>query len=423
MRSEASTTLGFWRSPALVLFSGSFVVMLAFGLKASFGLFLRPMSLALGWRREIFAFGMALQNLLVGVFQPFSGAVVEKWGPGRVVAAGSIFYALGLFIMSGTETPWTFYLGGGVLVALALSGSGLGVVLSIVTRAVSLERRSWALGIVTAAGSVGQLTMVPVGQVFLSHYGWARAFVLLGLCALGMLPMAGALARRSSQAPESDEQSLREAVGEARRHGGYWLLTAGFFVCGFHVAFISVHLPAYLTDAGLPAELGAWALSLIGLFNIFGSYTSGVLGGKLTKKFLLSGIYLSRSVVFLLFILLPLTTWSVLAFSCIIGVLWLSTVPLTSGIVAQIFGPRYMATLSGVVFFGHQVGSFTGVWLGGYLFDTTGSYMVVWWLAVVLGVVSAALHFPIDERAVPRLRNGVGSTGATKPADRPRPIK
>ncbi len=406
MAEMTSTTYRFWRSSAVVLFCGSFVVLVGFGLKATFGLFLKPMSIDLGWGREIFAFAMALQNLLMGAFQPFTGAIAEKWGSGRVVAAGSLIYALGLFIMSEAVSPFAFYMSAGVLIALGLSGSGLGIVLGVVSRAVSPERRSWALGIVTAAGSFGQLTLVPVGQVFLSHYGWARAFLLLGLCALVMLPMAGALAGRTDRVQGSKEQSLREALGEAKRHKGYWFLTAGFFVCGFHVAFIAVHLPAYLTDRGLTGELGAWALSFIGLFNIFGSYLSGVLGGKLSKKYLLSVIYLARSVAFLLFILLPLSSWSVLGFASVIGFLWLSTVPPTSGLVAQIFGPRYMATLFGIVFFGHQVGSFTGVWLGGYLFDTTGSYMPVWWLSVVLGVLSAALHYPIDERAVPRMRNG-----------------
>jgi predicted MFS family arabinose efflux permease len=400
MTSEIS---GSWRTPTVVLICGSLTVLLAFGFKASFGLFLKPMSTDLGWNREIFAFAMALQNLLVGVFQPFAGAIADKWGSGRVVAAGSLLFALGLFIMSETLSPFTFYLGGGVLVALGLSASSLGLVLGVVSRRVSPERRSWALGIITSAGSLGQLTMVPLGQAFLSMYGWAKAFLLLGICSLVRLPMAGALISPSERASESSEQSLGEALGEARRHGGFWFLTAGFFVCGFHVAFIAVHLPAQLTDIGFAAELGAWALSIIGLFNIFGSIISGVLGGKLSKKYLLGVIYSSRAVVFLLFILIPKSTWSVLTFSAVIGLLWLSTVPPTSGLVVQIFGPRYMTTLFGIVHFSHQVGSFSGVWLGGYLFDVTGSYTAMWWLSVALGLVATALHLPIDERTVPRL--------------------
>ena len=394
----------FRHAPAVVLICGSVVVLLGLGLKASFGLFLRPMSIDLGWGREIFAFAMALQNVLLGAFMPFTGAIAEKWGPGRVIAAGSLIYALGLMMMSEAASPMAFYMGGGVLVALGLSGAGIGLVFGVVSRTVSPERRSWALGIVTAAGSMGQLTMVPVGQIFLNQYGWSKAFFLLGICALVMLPMAGVLSGRSDRGGGKGEQTLQEALKEARGHGGFWFLTAGFFVCGFHVAFIAVHLPAYLSDNGLAAELGAWALSLIGLFNIFGSFTSGFLGGKLSKKYLLSGIYLSRAVAFLLFILVPLSTWSALTFSAVIGVLWLSTVPLTSGLVAQIFGPRYMATLFGIVFFSHQVGSFIGVWLGGYLFDTTGSYMIVWWLSVALGLLATTLHLPIDEHPLPGVR-------------------
>jgi len=360
------------------------------------------MSTEFGWGREIFALAMAIQNLLWGVFQPFAGAVVDRWGTGRVVATGGIVYASGLYIMSVTTSPFELYLGAGLFIALGLSSAGLGVVLGAVGRAVRPDQRSWALGVVTAAGSIGQLLVVPMGQAFLTHFGWSRAFQLLGLCTLVMVPLAAALRGQSDRPSDTREQNLGEALGEARRHRGFWFLTAGFFVCGFHVTFIAVHLPAYLTDHGLAAELGAWSLSLIGLFNIFGSITSGVLGGKLSKKYLLSCLYLLRAAVFLAFIIVPLTTWSVLTFSSIIGFLWLSTVPLTSGLVAQIFGPRYMTMLFGIVFFNHQVGSFISVWLGGYLFDTTGSYITVWWLSVALGLLAATLHLPIDERAVSR---------------------
>jgi predicted MFS family arabinose efflux permease len=383
-----------WRTPGLILVCGSIVVVLTYGLRSSFGLFLKPMSIDLGWGREIFAFALALQNLLWGAFQPFVGAVADKWGSGRVVAAGSLIYALGLFIMSETASPFALHMSAGVLIALGLSGASLIVVLGAVGRAVDPEHRSWALGIVTAAGSVGQLTVVPISQAFLSNYGWPTAFRLLGICMLAMIPMAVALAGRTSLASDSGKETLGEALGEAKRH------TAGFFVCGFHVAFIAVHLPAYLTDRGLSPQLGAWALALIGLFNIFGSVTSGVLGGKRSKKYLLSFLYSARAATFLAFILVPLSISTVLAFSAVIGVLWLSTVPLTSGLVAQIFGPRYMGMLFGIVFFSHQVGSFIGVWLGGYLFDATGSYMMVWWLSVALGLLATALHLPIDERAV-----------------------
>jgi predicted MFS family arabinose efflux permease len=397
-----------WRTPTFILFCGSMVVLLTMGLRISFGLFLKPMSAEFGWGREIFAFAMAIQALLLGVFQPFIGAVADKWGAGRVIAAGSVLYALGLYIMSVSSSPLQLYLGAGVLTALGISSAGLGVVLGVVGRITPPNRRSMALGIITAAGSVGQLLVVPMGQAFLTLFGWSKAFQLFGLITLVMIPLAVALRSEGNATKDIHEQQLGEALVEASRHRGFWFLTAGFFVCGFHVTFISVHLPAYLTDAGLAAELGAYCLSLIGLFNIFGSITSGVLGGKLSKKFLLSGLYLIRAVVFLIFIIVPLTPWSALTFSSVIGFLWLSTVPLTSGLVAQIFGPRYMTMLFGIVFLSHQVGSFIGVWLGGYLYDTTGSYTAIWWLSVALGVVAATLHLPINEQAISREDLGGG---------------
>jgi predicted MFS family arabinose efflux permease len=390
------------------------VVLIAMGLRTSFGLFLKPMSTDFGWGREIFAFSMAIQNLLLGVFQPFIGAVADKWGAGRVVATGGVLYALGLYVMSVSSSPLQLYLGAGVLIALGISAAGLGVVLGVVGRIVPPSRRSMALGLVTAAGSVGQLLVVPMGQVFLTLFGWSKAFQLFGLITLLMIPLAVALRSEGNATKDVHEQQLGQALVEASRHRGFWFLTAGFFVCGFHVTFISVHLPAYLTDAGLAAELGAYCLSLIGLFNIFGSITSGVLGGKHSKKYLLSGLYLIRAVVFLAFIIVPLSPWSALTFSSVIGFLWLGTVPLTSGLVAQIFGPRYMTMLFGIVFLSHQVGSFIGVWLGGYLFDTTGSYTAIWWLSVVLGVVAATLHLPIDEQAVSREELGTPEAGLEK---------
>jgi predicted MFS family arabinose efflux permease len=391
-----------WRTTLVILICGSIVVLLATGLRISFGLFLKPMSSQFGWGREIFALAMAIQNLLWGVFQPFVGAVADRWGSGRVVATGGILYASGLYIMSIAVSPFQLYLGAGLCIGLALSSAGLGVVLGAVGRVAPPDQRSLALGIVTAAGSVGQLLVVPMGQAFLTHFGWSRAFQLLGICTLLMVPLAAAFRGQSDRPSDIREQNLGEALGEARGHGGFWFLTAGFFVCGFHVTFIAVHMPAYITDRGLAPELGAWSLSLIGLFNIFGSITSGVLGGKLSKKYLLSSLYLLRAMAFFAFIIVPLSKWSALAFSAVIGFLWLGTVPLTSGLVAQIFGPRYMTMLFGIVFFSHQVGSFIGVWLGGYLFDATGSYMAVWWLSVGLGIMAATLHLPIDERAISR---------------------
>jgi predicted MFS family arabinose efflux permease len=305
--------------------------------------------------------------------------------------------------MAQTGSPLELYLSAGVLLGLALSGTGFAVVLAAVGRNVAPERRSAALGITTALGSIGQFLMPPLGQALIAAYGWQTALVLLAFGSL--LTVAAALGVQGRpQAAVGDRQSLGEALAEARRHGGYLLLTAGFFVCGWHLAFIAVHLPAYLADGGLSSATAAWCLALVGLFNVIGSYTAGVLGGRLSKKSCLSVLYLARAVVILGFVMLPLSATSALVFSALMGLLWLSTVPLTSGLVAQIFGPRYMATLFGFVFFSHQVGSFLGVWLGGYLYDAYGSYDLIWWLSIALGLIAALLHWPIDERGVARLR-------------------
>jgi predicted MFS family arabinose efflux permease len=391
------------RTALLAIVCGSFIVLLSFGIRSGFGLFLQPMSQDLGWGREVFAFAMALQNLIWGASQPFVGMIADKWGSGRTLAGGGLLYAFGVWLMAQTGSPVELYLSAGVLLGLALSGTGFAVVLAAVGRNVAPERRSAALGITTALGSLGQFLMPPLGQAFLAAYGWETALVLLAFGSLLMVAAALGVQGRP-QAAAGDHQTLGQAIAEARRHGGYLLLTAGFFVCGWHVAFIAVHLPAYLADGGLPPGIAAWCLALVGLFNVIGSYTAGVLGGRLSKKYCLSVLYLARAILILGFIMLPLTAASALVFSAIMGLLWLSTVPLTSGLVAQIFGPRYMATLFGFVFFSHQVGSFLGVWLGGYLYDAYGSYEVIWWLSIVLGLIAALLHWPIDEQGVARLR-------------------
>jgi len=289
----------------------------------------------------------------------------------------------------------------GVLIGLALSGTGFPVILAVVGRSVDESRRSLFLGLASAGGSSGQLLMVPLAQVFLDGFGWGTALLILALMSSLMVPLAVALAGKATASiGRLRRQSLSEAVAEAGRHGGYWYLTAGFFVCGFHVAFIATHLPAFIIDRGAPPALGAVALALIGFGNIIGSLACGVLGGRYPKKLVLSGLYLGRSVVISLFVLAPVSDVSILLFSTAIGMLWLGTVPLTSGLVAQIFGMRYMATLFGFVFFSHQLGSFLGAWLGGYVFDATGSYDLVWWIAVALGLAAAALHWPIDDRPV-----------------------
>ncbi len=387
----------------LVLTAGAIVVLFVFGLRASFALFLKPMSLDLGWGREVFALAMATQNLVWGVAQPFASAIAEKWGAGRVIAAGGILYIVGIVLMAYSTDPLTLNLTGGVLIGMAQAGGGLGVVLGAVGRILPDEKRTWGLGIVTAAGAAGQFTVVPAGQLLLSSgIEWLPSMLILGASAIVMVFCAPALAGKpniqaAAQTVVEQDHGLSAALKQAAHHRGYWLLTIGFFVCGFHVAFVGVHLPAYLSDAGMAAEWGAWALALIGLFNVAGSYIAGVLGDKYRKKNLLVYLYALRSLVFLVFILLPVTPATVLAFSAALGLLWLSTVPLTSGLVAQMFGTRYMGTLFGIVFFNHQVGSFLGVWLGGYFYDTTGSYMPVWWAGVALGIAAALVHWPIQD--------------------------
>ena len=393
-----------WRTPIVILACGTVVLLLSFGIRTNFGLFLKPITEELGWGREAFATAIAIQMLLWGLAQPFAGAVADKYGAGRVVAVCAAMYALGIFVMARTSSPFDFTLGAGVLVGLGLTGTGFPIILAVIGRAVEARRRSLFLGLAAAGGSSGQVFMVPLGQAFIDAYGWMTALGLLAALSFTMVPLAAALAGRPRvEARREARQSFAEAIREAGGHGGYWFLTAGFFVCGFHVMFIATHLPAFIVDQGAAASLGAWALALIGLGNIVGSLISGYLGGRYSKRYLLSGLYLARAVVISIFVLAPISDASILVFSVAIGVLWLSTVPLTSGLVAQIFGVRYMATLFGFVFLSHQLGGFLGVWLGGYVFDATGSYDIVWWVSVALGLAAALLHMPIDERPVPRL--------------------
>lgn len=391
-----------WRTPLLVIIAGCTIALLNFGVRSGFGLFLEPISAANGWGREVFAFAIAIQTVLWGFGQPFAGAMADRYGSGRVLAIGAILYAAGVALTAYSSTPLMLNVTHGVLIGLGLAGTSFTVALAAIAHMVPPEKRSWALGIGTAAGSMGQFLMVPLGQAFIAAYGWAFALILLSLFALAIVPLASVLAGR---APEGTgvQQSLSEALREAGVQRSYWLLIFGFFVCGFHVSFIQTHLPAYIVDRGLDPATGAWALALVGLANVIGSYTAGVLGGRHSKKYLLSFIYGARAAVIAIFVMLPMTEISVLIFAFAMGLLWLSTVPLTSGLVAQIFGPRYMATLFGIVFFSHQVGGFLGVWLGGRLFDATGSYDMVWWISIGLGVFAAIVHWPIDERPLARV--------------------
>ncbi len=394
------STLG-WRTPLLIFLSGCVLLFLSFGTRQGFGLFLQPISAEFGWGREVFALAIAIQNLIVGAAQPFTSAVADRYGTGRMVAIGGLLYAGGLYMMANASSPIDAYLSMGVLVGLGLSGTSFAIVFSAIARVVPDERRTFALGAVSSIGSLGTFTMVPLGQAFLDAYGWVT--VLTMLCFVILLTVPVAFVLKGKPIVHGSKQSLREALREARAHRGYRLLVAGFFVCGFHVAYIATHLPSYIVDRGLSAELGAWTLGLVGLFNVVGALGGGYLGDKISKRYLLSALYFGRAVLFTVFVLTPLTEITVLLFGVTMGLLWLSTVPVTSALVAQIFGPQYMATLFGIVFFSHQIGGFLGAWLGGYLFDTTGSYDLVWWISVALGLASAALHLPIDEKPVSRL--------------------
>ena len=403
MTSPASTSAD-WRTPTVVLVCGGMILTLAMGIRHGFGLFLQPMSAELHWGRETFALALAVQNLVWGVTQPFAGMLADKYGSGRVLLGGAALYCLGLVTMAHAATPLTMVLTAGVLIGTGLSGVTFSVVSGVLGRSYPPEKRSMALGISAAAGSFGQFALLPLTQWLLSHVGWYGALLTLAAVGLLMAPLALALVERRTGHVHAFRQSAGEAMREALGHRGYVLLTLGFFVCGFQVTFIGVHLPSYVLDKGLPAYVGVTALMLIGLFNIVGTYVAGWLGARISKKYILSAIYFGRSVIIAAFILVPISAMSVYAFAVALGILWLSTVPTTNGIVAQVFGVRYMAMLSGFTFFSHQIGSFLGAWLGGLLFDRTGSYNIVWYLSIALGIVAGLLNLPIDEREIARPR-------------------
>ena len=401
-----------WRTPLAVLLVGCLIAMIGFGVRSIFGLFLEPITAARGWDRETFALAIAIQNLIWGATLPFAGALAARSGPSRVIALGALAYAAGIWGMAESESGLAFQLFGGLLTGIGVAFTAFSLVLATMAKVVGPERRSLALGLGTAAGSLGQAVFSPLGQSFIAAFGWHGALISLSLSVLALVPLAFMLSGPKGAADEPEiDQSLIEALREARGHRGYLLLTTGFFACGFHVAFITVHFPAYIIDIGFSAEVGAWAISLIGLFNIVGSLLSGAAGQRWSKKFGLSFIYSARAVLITVFMLAPVSEASVYAFSAVLGILWLSTVPLTTGIVAQVFGTRYMATLFAIVFFSHQVGSFLGVWLGGWIYDATGSYAPMWWAGVALGVAAAVVHLPIDEKPLARLRPGSASGG------------
>ena len=400
---------------AQVLLCGAAIVTLSMGIRHGFGLWLQPITQARDWTRETFSFAMAIQNLSWGLAGIFAGMVADKFGALRVIMAGAFLYALGLIGMAWAPTPALFAASAGALIGIAQAGTTYAVVYGVIGRNIPAEKRSWAMGIAAAAGSFGQFLMVPVEGFLIARFGWQESLVLLGLAALLMIPVAlglrepgfagGATARR--------EQTILQALTEAIRYPSFRLLMAGYFVCGFHLVFIGVHMPSYLKDKGLPPEVASYALALIGLFNVFGTYGAGVLGQRFKKANILAGIYLARAIAIAVFVFAPLTPLSVYVFSSVMGLLWLSTVPSTTAVVAQIFGVAHLSMLGGFVFLSHQVGSFMGVWLGGVLYDRTGSYDVVWYIAIALGVFAALINLPVDERAITR------DTAAPRPGASP----
>jgi len=395
-----------WRTPAVVVGCGCLIAMLSFGPRSAVGQFLTPMSLDYGWGRDIFSFALAIQNLLWGAFQPFAGGVADRYGAVRVLWAGAIAYAAGLVLMSQASTPGLLDLSAGVLIGFALSSCSFNLVIGALGKLVPESWRSLAFGAGTAAGSFGQFLFSPLARMLIDWTGWQNTLVIFGGIMLLILPLSLALAtpRGGAAAPgvPRAQQSAWQALLEAFGHRSYVLLVIGFFTCGFQLAFVTVHLPAYLLDRGLSADVGAWTIGFIGLFNIFGSILAGWLGNRMPKRFILSAIYFGRALAVVAFITLPASPAAAIVFGAVTGFLWLSTVPPTSSLVALMFGTRWLSMLFGFAFFSHQVGGFLGVLLGGFAFERTGSYDSVWWLSVLFGVLSALINLPIVEKPVVR---------------------
>lgn len=394
----------------LIILASAVTVAVAMGARQSFGLFLQPISDALSTGRETFSLAMAIQNILFGI--PLAGILADKIGPRWVIAAGALLYAAGFAVLSVASTTWSLYVGLGGMVGLALSATSYVVILGAVAQVVPQERRGATFGIVTAAGSLGTFAIIPGIQWLISSFGWHDTLIYIALAVGAIALIATGFPSRPRIAPcPSPDEALGKVFGHARRHSGYLLLNAGFFVCGFHVAFIATHLPSYLADHGLPKMVAATALALIGLFNMLGSYLFGRLGDRYRKKYLLSFLYFTRAVVISGFLVVPVTEATALVFACAIGFLWLATVPLTSGTVAQIFGTRHLSSLYGIVFFSHQIGSFLGVWLGGRIYDAAGTYTPVWIGAIVLGLAASIVHLPIRDQAFGAVETGEASAG------------
>lgn len=399
--------------PWLIISAGALIALLTFGPRSAMGFFQLPMLADTGWDRSTFGLAMAIQNLAWGLGQPIFGAIADKWGTGRVLTFSGLLYAAGLALMSTAHSESILHLSGGVMVGLAVGAGSFGTILSAFARNVTPEQRSFAFGIGTAAGSAGMFLFAPLSQALISTYGWSDSLVIMAVMMLAIPLLAIPLRGNSSSGSQSQaafKQTAGEALREAFGHKGYLLLTSGFFVCGFQVAFITAHFPAYLRDIGIDARYAVIAMALIGFFNVIGSLSAGVIGQRYSKPYFLAYIYVARSVAVTAFLLLPQTPLSVIIFAIVIGLLWLSTVPPTNGLVAVMFGTRHLGLLGGIVFLSHQVGSFLGVWMGGYLYDRMGSYNAVWWFGVALGIFAAIVHWPIQEKPVDR-------SLATQPAE------
>ncbi|SHH35130.1 MFS transporter [Ferrimonas marina] len=398
--------MSIFRFPLLV-WMGIAVLIVSLGIRQSFGIFMLPISDTFGGGRELFSLAIALQNLLFGAFQPFVGMAADRFGARRIIGLGAVAYAAGLALTAVTSDANMLYLSLGVLVGLGLSCTSYVIILGAVAKAVPAEHTAKAFGLTTAAGSFGMFAVIPGAQSLLNQFDWQTAFwVFAAACAL-MIAFSAFIRTASSDnsADQAEpEQSLKQALQEAFAHKGYWLIHAGFFVCGFHVMFIATHLPSYLADKGMPGSAAALALAYVGIFNIFGSYFWGLMGDRFDKRHVMAVLYLLRALVIAAFVVLPVNEHTATAFGAAIGFVWLGTVPLTSGLVRQIFGARYLSTLYGLVFFTHQLGSFLGAWVGGRVFDATGSYEPIWWATVVLATAAALLHLPINAKPVPRLQ-------------------
>lgn len=395
-----------WRTPLVIIACGCAIALLSFGPRSGLGFFVQPMGRELGWGRDIFGLALAVQNLLWGLGQPIAGAVADRFGVMRVMWVGAALYAAGLFVMSHATTPLSLDMGAGVLVGFGLSGCSFNLVLSAFSKLLPPERRGIALGAGTAAGSFGQFLFAPFGVAMIDNFGWQVALAVFAAMMLLILPLSLALstpaAAATTEVPVSDQQSFKTALAEAFGHRSYVLLVLGFFTCGFQLAFVTVHLPAYLSDRGVSTSTGGWVLAAIGLFNIIGSLSVGWLQSVFPKRYILSVIYFTRALSTIAFISFPITTFSAIAFGAISGLTWLSTVPPTSALIALMFGTRWFATLYGFAFVSHQVGGFLGVWLGGIVFEKFGSYTPIWWLSILFGVLSGLINMPIEETPVRR---------------------